>query len=83
MTTQKISSILNKSGFKAFKTYSEKINGKYTRVRTGHFQCFKYGNVMGIETYGIETKKMIEALNLSGINAFETVENSGIIKINL
>ena len=83
MKTQKISSILNKSGFKAFKTYSEKIDGKYTRVRTGHFQCFKYGNVIGIETYGIKTKEMIESLNLAGINAFETVEGSGMIKINL
>jgi hypothetical protein len=83
MKTQKISLILNKSGFKSFKTYSEKINGKYTRVRTGHFQCFKYGNVIGIETYGIKTKEIVEVLNLSGINAFETVEGSGMVKINL
>lgn len=81
MTTQKITSTLNAAGFKAFRIYAEKINGVYTNVRTGHFNAFKYGNMVGVETFGKNTNEMISALVAAGINAKETVTGSGMIKI--
>lgn len=82
MTTQKITSTLNKSGFKAFRVYSEKINGVYTNVRTGHFKAFKCGKMIGIETYGIQTQEQIQVLLNAGINTQETVRGSGMMKIS-
>jgi len=81
MTTQKITSTLNKSGFKAFRKYAQNVNGVYTTFREGHFNAFKFGNVFGIETYGIETEAQLQALLNAGINAQETVKGSGLIKI--
>lgn len=81
MTTQKITSILNKAGFKAFRTYAEKIDGVYTNIRRGHFNTFKCGKMIGIETYGVDTKLQLQALLNAGINAQETVKGSGMIKI--
>jgi len=81
MTTQKITSTLNKAGFKAFRTYAEKLDGVYTNVRTGSFNAFKCGNIIGIETYGVDTELQLQALLNAGINAQETVKGSGMIKI--
>lgn len=81
MTTQKITQILNKAGFKAFRKYSKKIDGVYTIIRENHFNVFNCSGVIGIETFGIETKSQLQALLNAGINAKETVEGSGMIKI--
>jgi len=82
MTTQKITSILNKAGFKAFKKYAKNVNGVYTIFREGNFRAFKCGNMIGVETYGIDTQAQLQALLNAGINAQETVSGSGMIKIN-
>lgn len=81
MTTQKITSTLNKSGFKAFRKYAKKVDGVYTNFREGHFNAFKCGNMIGIETFGIETEAQLKSLLEAGINAQETVKGSGMIKI--
>lgn len=81
MTTQKVTSTLNAAGFKAFKVYAEKVNGVYTKVRTGSFTSFKIGNTIGVETFGKNTNEILAALIAEGINAAETKLGSGIIKI--
>ena len=81
MTTQKITSTLNKAGFKAFRTYAKKVNGVYTEFKTGNFRSFKAGSLVGIETYGKNTNEMIAALVSAGINAVETKLGSGMIKV--
>lgn len=81
MSIQRITSILNKAGFKAFRKYSKKIDGVYTIIRENHFNVFNCGGVIGIETYGVQTKAQLEALINAGINAKETAEGSGLIKI--
>ncbi len=81
MTTQKITSILNKSGFKAFRKYAKNVNGVYTIFREGQFNAFKCGNMIGIETYGVDTELQLQALLNAKINAKETVKGSGLIKI--
>ena len=81
MTTQKITSILNAAGFKAFRIHAEKVNGIYTNIRTGDFTSFKVRNMVGVETYGIKTSEIIAALVDAGINAKETATGSGMIKI--
>ena len=81
MTTQKITSTLNKAGFKAFRKYAKKVDGVYTNFRDGHFNAFKVGNMFGIETYGVDTEAQLQALLNAGINAQETVKGSGMIKI--
>lgn len=81
MTTQKITSILNKSGFKAFRKYSKKVNGVYVVIRENHFNVFNCNGVIGVETFGIETENQLQALLNAGVNAQETVKGSGLIKI--
>ena len=81
MTTQKITSTLNAAGFKAFRTYATKVNGVYTNLKTGDFNAFKCGNMVGVETCGKNTNEMIAALVAKGINAVETRLGSGMIKI--
>lgn len=81
MTTQTVTSILNKAGFVAFFTTTEKINGINKQVKKGDYRSFKVGNMVGVETYGKKTNEMIEALIAKGINAQETAKGSGMIKI--
>ena len=81
MTTQKITSTLNKSGFKAFRKYAKKVDGVYTTFREGHFNVFKSGNMIGVETFGVSTQEQLQSLLNAGINAQETVKGSGMIKI--
>lgn len=81
MTTQKITSILNKAGFKAFRRYSKKIDGVYSIIREGDFNCFKSFGCIGVETFGVNTQKQLEALINAGVQAEETKTGSGMIKI--
>lgn len=81
MTTQTITSILNKAGFKAFRKYSTKVNGVYTIIRENHFNVFKSNGVIGVETFGVSTQEQLQTLLNAGINAQESVKGSGMIII--